>query len=359
VTLLLVESLVGEDHSGFNALLENVKQGLNQPWLGSAITQSDVVAVDSEKATELNATYTVAQQIGPILAEGTKGNPRQIKRFLNALLIRKLIAKARGFEDSVNQVALAKLMLAERFQLDFYEFIAGRAMVSENGQLPELAVIEGELHAVAATADESSDNGESSSGEGDTQVRAIEIEGIGKWLERDWIQKWAKIDPILSNLDLRPYVFIARDKRILSMSSDIGDLDVLVEKLSGSTIAVRGAESEVKALQADDARQVFDKLRELVVRNGNFSDQPDGFEGMCIVAKHHTALQTDVVSFISSIDVSSLGFWIVKGWNDILTESDVMSQLQGVVQGWANQDENAMLKKASEQAIHSLTKGSS
>ena len=34
-----------------------------------------------------------------LLAGGTRGNPRQVKRFLNTLLLRKASATARGFEE--------------------------------------------------------------------------------------------------------------------------------------------------------------------------------------------------------------------------------------------------------------------
>ena len=59
---------MGDEHEGFAKLLETAKEG-----------------VDGDQEDELTATYMLAQQIGPILAEGTKGNPRQVKRLLNAL----------------------------------------------------------------------------------------------------------------------------------------------------------------------------------------------------------------------------------------------------------------------------------
>ena len=119
VTLLLVQSLVGEDHEGFDALLDKAKDGLRKPWLGTGLSQDDVQAVDKKRREALDAAFVLAQQIAPVLAEGTKGNPRQIKRFLNALLLRHVIADARGFADLISQPMLAKLMLAERFPARF------------------------------------------------------------------------------------------------------------------------------------------------------------------------------------------------------------------------------------------------
>jgi len=65
-------------------------------------------------------------------------------------------------------------------------------------------------------------------------------------------------------------VFVARDKRILSVASVLGGLDGLVENLSGSSLSVRSVETEVKALQPAEAQQVFKMLRERVLRQGNY-----------------------------------------------------------------------------------------
>lgn len=54
-----------------------------------------------------------------MLAEGTKGNPRQVKRFLSSMLLRREIGEARGFGAQVTVPVLAKLMLAERFKSNF------------------------------------------------------------------------------------------------------------------------------------------------------------------------------------------------------------------------------------------------
>ena len=97
------------------------KDCLKEPWHEGGLLQTDVQEVDGSAKDELNSAFVLAQQIAPILAEGTKGNPRQIKRFLNALLVRQAIAEARGFAEQIKQPVLAKLMLAERFQPDFYD----------------------------------------------------------------------------------------------------------------------------------------------------------------------------------------------------------------------------------------------
>lgn len=352
VTLLLVQALVGEDHTGFKTLLAKARASLNQPWLGRGISQSDVCAVDPGRRDELEASNVVAQQIGPILAEGTKGNPRQIKRFLNSLFIRLTIAKARGFIEGVNQVVLAKLMLAERFQQDFYDHLAGQAMLADEGKIAELREMETLAREDSkATKRKKDGNGEKRAARPDHDT--------AKWLEREWLGRWLKIEPALGDVDLRPYVFVARDKRIFAVAAESNGLESLIETLmSESDVAVHSVEPQVKALQPADAAQVFAALQERVMRHGTFTTEPPGFGGLMITAKHHPQHQTELLGLLGGIDAKELGFWVVKGWNEILTEHPAIEQHQTLLARWAAQDDNPLLKRMAGQALTTPRRGS-
>jgi hypothetical protein len=349
VTLLLIEALVSEKHEGFSALLVKARAVLNQPWLGSGLSQADVRAVDPARQRDLDATYLLAQQIGPILAEGTKGNPRQIKRFLNALLVRRAIAKARGFGESISQPTLAKLMLAERFQPDFYEHVAGQVMVVEDGRVPELGALE-----TAAREDGKGGRTPRRKGKESDKADAAADAALDKWLERAWLQRWLKIEPSLAATDLRPYAFVARDKRILAAAAELGGLEGLIDKLCGSEMAIRSVEPEVRTLPPGDAEQVFTALRDRVISHGSFTAPPPGFEGLAIVAKHHPRFQTELLSFVGGIDVNTLGVWVVKGWNETLSEAAARDQLLAMMNQWATQEGNAILKRAAASALGSM-----
>ena len=344
VTLLLVEALVGEDHDGFAKLLVTARDRLNKPWLGAGLSQSEVRVVEPTRERELGAAFLLAQQIGPILAEGSNGNPRQIKRFLNALSVRRTIAEARGFADSVNGTILAKLMLAERFQSDFYDYISSAAMLSEKGHVKELQTLEA---AVRAADDE--DRPKKRRGKGEKPVQLDSA--AQKWLERDWLRRWLKLTPALGTTDLRPYVFVARDKRVLVAVGEAGNLDSLIELLSGPEIAARTAENQVKALPVAEAAHVFAALREHVISHGSFDAPPPGFGGLRIVAKHHPKHQSELVGLVGSIDAKALGVWVVKGWNEILNDAGALEELRALMAEWAAQEQNVLLKKVADHAL--------
>lgn len=345
VTLLLVQAIVGEGHIGFGDLLALARKALNQPWRGSGITLDQVRDVDNTKREELGAAFVLAQQIGPILAEGTKGNPRQIKRFLNSLAIRLGIAKERGFGMDINAAVLGKLMLAERFQPDFYDHLAAEAMLAADGRVPLLAELEAEDR----------EDGKADSKpkkEAKPSKAAVRPDGDNeKWLSRDWLMKWAKIDPALKDVDLRPYVFVARDKRILASAAESSGLDALIESLSGGELAARAVEPQVRGLAPGDAEQVFNALRERVLRAPNFATEPAGFTGLMLLAKNHPRHQSELLSLLESIDATSLGAWATRGWREILTEPGTPDRLRGILGKWAAQDENQLLKRSAAQAI--------
>ncbi len=348
VQLLLVQSIVGEDHVGFGKLLEKAKNSLEKPWLGKGLLQTDVQEVDENKKDELNSAFVLAQQIAPILAEGTKGNPRQIKRFLNALLVRQVIAKARGFGDQIKQPVLAKLMLAERFQPDFYEHISMCAMSAGDGKVGELLALE-----ASGQSKKIKKGSKSTSKRSSDKEQPPDHEGA-KWLRRDWLKRWFQIEPKLSMEDLRPYVFVARDKRLLTSASVQGGLEALLFKLCGSNLEIRGAESEVRALSSADAGVIFHGLRERVLSAGDFSVEPNGIVGLAIVAKHHPQLQNELVALLESFDPKILGPWVVKGWNEAVTDMQARRKLITVMRVWGAQDENKFLKTAAVSAIKTL-----
>ena len=350
VTLLLTQGIVGEQAEGFKELLKKARKSLNQPWLGATIGQADVRAVAPERLKELDAAYILAQQIGPILAEGTNGNPRQIKRFLNSHSIRLAVAKERGFAaKDMKAAVLGKLMLAERFRQDFYDYLAAAAMTAPKGIVSALA----EMEAIATEGGKQ----EKKSAKGD-KAAAKTGEEAAKWLANEWVVKWMKIDPPLANEDLRPYVFVARDKRILVGAAETTALDLIVETLmSESEVAVRTAEQQVKALQPADAAQVFATLQERVLRHGTFVTEPPGFPGLMLVAKHHAQHQSQLLGMLAATEPKSLGFWVAKGWKDVITDPAAANELHTLLTRWESQQDNDLLARLAGQSLKTLRKG--
>ena len=119
-------------------------------------------------------------------------------------------------------------------------------------------------------------------------------------------------------------------------------------------MAARRVEQQVRALTAGDAEQVFSILRERSVSAGSFSTPPPGFEGLMLVAKHHPRYQTELLRLLGSIDPKTLGIWVVKGWNEILSDTAAMEQQRALLNRWVEQDENPLLKRAAGSALAAM-----
>jgi predicted KAP-like P-loop ATPase len=142
VTLLLVGAELGEDDPAFDELIKVARERLMRPWLGGVLDAATMKKALGPKEKSAHNALMISDQIGPILASGARGNPRQIKRFLNTLLLRQASAEARGFGDDVKLPVLAKLMLAERFNTRVFDQIAMTAASTPDGLCPDLGTLE-------------------------------------------------------------------------------------------------------------------------------------------------------------------------------------------------------------------------
>lgn len=105
-----------------SALDENVKEQiraaickqLGQTWQGKRVDRAFVQSLHDKFDDELVGQFDTADRLAHLMttATGIAGNPRLIKRFLNALAIRMAISKAQGV--GVDEAVLAKMLLFER-----------------------------------------------------------------------------------------------------------------------------------------------------------------------------------------------------------------------------------------------------
>ncbi|MBP6713986.1 MAG: hypothetical protein KA157_08620 [Aliarcobacter sp.] len=129
----------------------------------------------------------ILPQISLLVTKNLKGNPRQIKRFLNAFLLRKKLAEVSNLTSDFNDSVLVKLMVLEYMDLDMFKKIY-QWQVEQNGYSKELEEIENGFK-----------EGEKLNSE------------YAKW-ETDIMRIWITSEPSLSRVDLRDYFWLSRDK---------------------------------------------------------------------------------------------------------------------------------------------------
>lgn len=354
VTLLLVGAELGENDPAFNALIAAARERLKRPWIAGALDTATVRAALGGKASRANNALALSDQVGPILASGTKGNPRQIKRFLNTLVLRQRTAEARGFGDDVKLPVLAKLMLAERFLPRLFDQIAAAAAAAPDGKCPDLAELEAAMAEGkrAKKKDKPDKPAASKGGDGpkasakSAAVKTTESALLGEWSSSPAIKAWAGVQTPLGDEDLRPYLFVAKDRKdYFGAASALGHLAAVVEQLLGGKFAVQGLEADLKRLALPEAAQVFEEVRGRIVGGDSFDTEPPGAAGLAVLVKAHPPLQRNLVDFLDTLPRGRLGPWVCGGWEGVLKDTEAVQRFDLLLEVWGK-DGGQMLKAA-------------
>lgn len=350
IALLLVLNDCGEESTEFKALVELARKALKRPWEGAGLDRKGIAEALGSVPESVERALDIAHRIAPILTDGARGNPRQVKRFINTMTMRIAIAEERGFGDELKAAVLAKIMLAERFAPEIYDTIARGS--AGTGASEELSALEAGVRIANSPKPAPTEAKKATKGEAkDTEPT------LPDWPSLEWAKQWARIDPPLADYDLRPYVFVTRDRRsVFGAVTSLGGLDDLVLRLSSVQLQVSQAESETSRLSASDAEQVFDALKAKVTVAEDLGEQPPGVLGLAAVIKHHVFLQPSFVALMRSLPAAKLGPWAVSGWARALTDDTAKLEFQTLLAEWAGQSENKKLQSAASGAIN-LGKG--
>lgn len=344
VTLLLIGAELGENDPTFEKLIEIARDRLKKPWASSYIDITTISATLGERFKEIKELVILSEQISPILAGGTKGNPRQVKRFLNTLILRKRIADARGFGEDINLPALAKLMLAERFMPSLFDAVASSAADSPDGICKELKMLEENL-------------GAKTQSKKDDKKTKSDDSIVSKWLKAETITSWASLEPKLGETDLRPYLFVSKDKKdYFSANTTMGKLVAISEKMMGAKLVVTGLISELKELSPAEALQIFEDIKVKIISKDDFSKQPPGIDGLIALAGNFPELSHNLIDFLGGLPAKKLGAWVVRGWGNIFNSPELDSKFGQLLHQWEAVEGNSILKAAASGTIKTRSK---
>jgi predicted KAP-like P-loop ATPase len=304
IALLMLEMTKGNASDEFKGLRDLGREVLRKPWVSEVFAHETIKKrFEGKMPAAVETALTLSNQLSGQLTDGTKGNPRQIKRFLNALMLRQAVAKARGIDGEVTVPTLAKIMLAERFLPDFFEQLGQSVAEASDGKVAALRALE-----------ESEAAEEKPAKKGD----------FGEWRENESVRIWGALEPKLSSEDLRPYILITRDKRNVFGRVSGGKFEALMVKLlSPSRAVVVGCNSELQALRPEDASAIFEELRSRIKGKDDYAKLPLGAVGIAALVKSQPHLQDNLLSFAGELPAERLGAWIIgdAAWGECFKEA--------------------------------------
>lgn len=357
VFLLLAENVLGSNDEGFKKLLDAARKDLQKPWQSKGLDRTVVRRALGSLPSEIEQALVLSAHISKILSEGTRGNPRQIKRFLNSMMLRYAIAVERQFADDIETPILAKLMLAERFSPDLYDQIARLAATAGDGKCAALGELEDHVRAEKSRTEKPAKRSDKKSSKDEPEAEALS-EQAQKWAESEWARNWAAIDPPLKDVDLQPYVFVTRDKRgYFGSFAASSHLEAIVEKLLGRRLVVRQSSAELAKLTGTDPEQVFDALRGRIADNDKYNPEPSGVQGLIALVAAHPILQRRLLTYVNELPVAKLGAWGATSWGECFTDPALIAEFSATLKTWSEQNDNAVLRTSATAALRFKKKG--
>ncbi|HDM8146961.1 TPA: KAP P-loop [Vibrio harveyi] len=337
LALLIAESLCRQDSNEFNRVLDHARSILKEPWAKGSITIEQFESLTEKSLSEEEKElFFMASQIAPALNLGTKGNPRQIKRFLNAFMTRLLVAESAGYKEAIKENVLIKLMLLERFNPNAYEIL----------RLDSLSNPEGKPHSLKAL--EEPDSLEAQEGSNAavpaTQKLLFDVE------KDDWLGNWVKIEPALSDMKLTPYFFLTREKvKFIGLAQSSELIERALKLLSGEALVVAGAQSTVEQLSSDDADRLMDLLITKIQSTSSTSKVPEYYHGAILLCKCFKDLQLKLLKGITEIPERKIGTWAVSGWERAELTEEARKDLKELLKDWCESDNKTLAATAKQQ----------
>jgi hypothetical protein len=328
VSLLMVGTRLPDGDGDFEKLIGVARERLKRPWTSAPFEIATIKTTLGTKFERARDAFLLSEQVGPMLAAGTRGNPRQIKRFLNTLVLRYRMAEARGFADEVKLPVLAKLMLAERFMPRLFDQIASAASASPEGKCADLLALERAKTEITETEDATGGvaAGPRSSG-GAKAALAPDSAQLTEWLSSPQTRAWANIEPSIGDRDLRAYLFVAKDRRdYFGAASVLGHLSSVAEKLLGPKLAVQAMEPNLRQLAPLEAGEIFEIVRRKIISADEYVKEPEGIAGLVVLVKAHPSLQASMLDLLESIPHDRVGPWVCVGWESALRDDDAKTR---------------------------------
>lgn len=206
----------------------------------------------------LSQSLTFCASIAPLVTEGLKGNPRQVKRFLNALAFRKRLAKIADLQNVRDDILVKLMVLEYSHPTEFHQLFDWQ--VAQKGIPKQLQTLETVF----------SENV-------DADIKKVEKELGVSWVS-PFAQKWVLMEPRLSKIDLSDYFWVARD-RLESTLAGVSFISPVIRRilddlLSGNPGRQKRIVPVVLELAADDRTVLLDRLSEHVLHH---PDEKEGY----------------------------------------------------------------------------------
>ncbi|MBS1902858.1 MAG: hypothetical protein JSS75_04070 [Bacteroidetes bacterium] len=338
IKFLVLQAHFGNETDSVRELYASLEATRKTPYQPVELSYDFVIGKLGSESEELRMTLQIADQLGRFLSRNLRGNPRNTKRFLNTLFLRIRIAKIYGLSENVLLGVLGKLMLLENFHPELYDQLVSRVIASPDGMLgdQDIAIV----------------------GKDDPAQGANEERPIDEATER--FEEWRVQEPSLAGVDLRPYIFVSREKVIGAGAIDGASerLSEIAAHLRSSSIILRnGATKLLQTVTDVEVTKLFAMFESELRSVQDLRKMPGAVHGLIAITKVNPAKSDAVLLLLESLPTRNLGPWVAAELSGGLT-SGSSEKVRKLLTAWAERAENPELKSAAK-AILQATKSRS
>lgn len=275
------------------AIRTKVCRQLSETWKGRRVDRAFMQTLHSSYPPELIARFETAERLAPLMTTASQiaGNPRLIKRFLNALAIRTAIAKAHGV--GIDEAALAKMLLFERCG-DPAAYSELSKAINENGDGKPQILAEWEEQAAAGA---------------EPKLRP-------PW-DDDFVREWLTISPRLADMDLRGILYVGREHAPLITPEDrlsSGAAELLTGLLQNPDMADRLKE-RLKAISRPELSVMMDRVLAKAQSEQSWGT-PDILEACLAIVTADTSQGSRLAAFLRERPLTQIDSSIVPKIKD-------------------------------------------
>lgn len=220
------------------AIRSAVCRRLSESWKGARVDRAAVLGADGDIPEETLSRLDLAERLAPILTGASKihGNPRLIKRLLNALSIRRSLARQHGI--TVDDGALVKMLLFER---------CGNPAAHQR---------------LTEAVSRSADGRPAFLGPWEQAVRRGDDLALDAPWDDPFTREWLGLDPELAAADLRGVLYVGREHiQIVTPQDRLSAAGAgVLEGLLASPEHASSLTADIRALPRQDVDLIMDRL---------------------------------------------------------------------------------------------------
>ena len=281
-----IHPIYGIQQEKLESLRKGLESNLRLSWKDDPIKVNDALALLDAQAVStqnLATNFYVSDRIAHLLAENKyiEGNPRIVKRMLNVISMRQIIASAR--QMSIDISLITKMALFERCcNSKSISYLYNLINSSSDGKPKIFEELE-EL--------------------------TNDVDGFKGKLPKEWedhydfLLSWFGLEPKFKNVNLRPLVYLSKETvplRTISKGLSSDGESAFNTLLKITNTSSQAAQQAIGNIPVGEETLVMDLILSELNKHNNWESKPNGFTGAFLLAKELEDTRPQFISFMNT-----------------------------------------------------------